>query len=73
MGQLSTSDALGIAAVCFLGMVASLIVCAWREALHRSDLLALREYIEDLSHNSIMDYAQIMRAALEYITKTLGE
>lgn len=70
---MSTSEMLGVAVACFMVMVASLVMCAWREMLHRGELRALRDYIEDLSHNSIMDYADIMRAALEYITRMLGE
>lgn len=67
------SEIIGIAAACFIGMVASLILAAWREMLHRGELLALREYIEDLSHNAGMDYSEVMRCAMGYINNLLGE
>lgn len=70
---ISTSEAVGIAAACFIGMIASLILAAWREMLHRGELIALREYVLSLRRDSILRHDQMLDATLDYIAIMLGE
>lgn len=55
----------------------ALLIVAWLEVIFqamvfRGNLLRLREYIEDLSHNTGMDYPEILRAAIAQINAMLG-
>lgn len=67
----TVAAAIGFVAALALLFIAWLEVI-WQAMIFRGNLLRLREYIEDLSHNTGMDYPEILRAAIAEINAMLG-